>query len=148
MQRLYERVGFRNLVVLGLAASLLLGAAGAVFADEAEDPMPARRDDVVEADLDLRDDDDDEDTNGTVDSLLMEATGNSRDVATGTVDQATGTVDQTALDTGDATPSNDGTVGGDTTAAPAAPAPAADSVDDTRADWGDSGSASASGSNG
>jgi hypothetical protein len=149
IRTLTSALGTRNLLVLGLVGSLALGGATVVFADDRDDAIN-RREDLIQADVEARDDDglDDAtgDGNGTVTAASTDRasagndasrTGRDRDTG-GTRDRDTGARSGTgdtaaapaAQDTGD-TRSNDGTVGGDTTAAQRPPAGGATNAGDS-----------------
>lgn len=170
IQKITAAARGRNLLVLALVGSLAMGVATVAFAEDREEPFIDRRDELVDTDVDARDDDDLDDgddvdaatavTGATGATAATGVTGSSFDggtLATGTA-TASPSASPAPLDTGDATRSNDGTVGGDTTAAPPPPPATADpatgyatndgdsaSVDDEASDDGNDGDSGDSG---
>ena len=156
IRRLIAALGTRNLLVLGLVGSLALGGATVAFAEDRDEAIN-RREDSVQAEVDASDDDldDGEDPTGNVrvDATGDRATGDasraSRDRDTNSTrdrDTRTGTgtgggAAASPQDTGDPR-SNDGTVGGDTTAAPRAQADDSNDGNSAGDDSGDGASAS------
>ena len=127
MGKLVTRIGVRNLLVLGLIATMGLRGGTMAFARDSDDPAAFRREDLVTADLVAQDDDDDDVTGGVDDPKvgMNDATADTGDASRATHHNTGATArDDTKhdggaarpLDTGD-TRSNDGTIGGGTTAA-------------------------------
>lgn len=136
-RKLAGRMRPRNLVVLGVAGSLVMGGASAALAsDTHKDPYIVRREDIVDADVALLDDDLDDGLDdptsftidrATADDNTRDRADDRRDATADATRDATGETTGPAagdpnaswpqqLDTGDATRSNDGTIGGATTA--------------------------------
>jgi hypothetical protein len=145
IRKITSTLGVRNLLVLGLVGSLALGGATVAFADDRDEPIVNRRDEQLDTDVDARDDDDLDDgntgdavTGATGATGATGITGASFDRGTLASVSASPSAAPAQLDTGDATRSNDGTIGGDTTAAAAPPAPPAplDTGDATRSNDG------------
>ena len=136
IRKIASTLGVRNLLVLGLVGSLALGGATVAFADDRDEPIVNRREEQLDTDVDARDDDDLDDGDDV--DAATGITGASFDRGTLASVSASPSAAPAQLDTGDATRSNDGTIGGDTTAAAAPPAPPAplDTGDATRSNDG------------